>query len=166
MDSRRFVRYRPEMTRDRQNELPESGLASERLQIALIRLNLKSAWRFAVVGLLQNATSYCLLLLLISLGWPAWRAVLLLSPIAMTVSFIANRNWTFQDSKKTGGQFRKYVITCALSYAGAVSFTWLQESIGVSSWLAALVTTGTAAGVSYLILNFLVFPSSQPSVHQ
>jgi len=143
--------------------LPQTEL-TKRLRTALHAMNVKSAFRYAIVGLLQNGISYSLLLFLILLGWQAWQAVLVLSPIAMVFSFFANRTWTFGSSDKKPGQFKKYMITCALSYLGSVCFTWVQEAIGIPSWAAALTTTGVVAVAVYLVLNSLIFPSRQPNM--
>jgi len=138
--------------------IPQTVLPT-RLATLLRNFSLKSACRYAVVGLLQNGISYCFLLLLISFGWLAWQAILVLTPIAMIVSYLANRSWTFEGSGKNPRQFIKYVATYAVSYLGAVSLTWAQEAAGVSSWAAALITTVTAAFALFLVLNFWIFPN-------
>jgi putative flippase GtrA len=114
------------------------------------------AFRFGIVGLAQNATCYALTLVLVWAGLAAWQAVLLVNPIAVAVTFFVHRGWSFSDTGAKG-QWWKYAVTYVLAYIYAVLFTWAQESVGIPSWLAIVVTTITAAGAIYVSLRLFVF---------
>ena len=128
-----------------------------RLRTAVNAFDLKAALRYAIIGATQNGLSYCVTLLLISFGWQAWQAVLILTPPSIAISFLLNRKWSFAASTHVPGQFRRYIFAYAIAYVCAVAFTWLQEKLGVPSWLAALVTVGVSAAGLYCALNFWVF---------
>ena len=121
------------------------------------KMNIRAACRYAFIGMVQNGLSYCITLLLIAIGWHAWEAVLVLTPPAIVLTFLLNKNWSFQSSRPRSGQFGKYVAVYAMSYVFAVALTWALEHAGVPSWLAALLTTGTAAVGVYCLLNFWIF---------
>lgn len=119
--------------------------------------------RYAVVGLAQNAACYVFFLFLIWHGWYAWQASAVFTPLAIAATFLANRSWTFSQQSRQAGQFQRYIAVYALAYVFTVGFSWLQESIGVPSWLAALFSIVVTAGGIYLALNFWVFHSRASS---
>jgi len=121
--------------------------------------------RFGIVGLAQNATCYGLTLMLIWAGWTAWQAVLVLNPLAVALTFFINRSWSFSGTAKIRGQGWRYAIVYAFAYLYAVVFTWAQETAGVASWLAVIITTATSAIAIYISLRLFVFrdlPEAQP----
>ncbi|HEX2841188.1 GtrA family protein [Hyphomicrobium sp.] len=127
------------------------------------RLNPRAMLRYAVVGVAQNAACYVVFLFLIWHGWTAWQASAAFTPLAIAVTFIANRSWTFSQQSRQDGQFQRYIIVYAFAYVFTVGFSWLQEFIGVPSWLAALFSIIVTAGGIYLALNFWVFHSHTPA---
>jgi putative flippase GtrA len=120
-----------------------------------------SLLRYGIAGLVQNGIFYLCALLLVAFGWQAWQAMLVLNPLAVIVSFIANLYWSFNQRRRTSGQFWRYIVLYAVTYVMAVSFTWWLELLGVASWLAALATIGLAAIGLYLALNFWIFRAAQ-----
>lgn len=113
--------------------------------------------RYAAIGLAQNAVFYSLALILISVGFAAWHATAILFPVAVALSFLANRAWSFADRKRAPAEFRKYILVYAIAYPAAVAMTWAQERVGVPSWLASLITLIVAAIGIFLVLNRWVF---------
>lgn len=117
--------------------------------------------KYAVVGGTQNALFYGLSLGLIWLKFAAWQALALLYPLAVTVSFLANRSWSFGNRGRSRRQFRNYVLIYIIAYPLSIFFTWLQERLGVASWLASLVTMVVSACVIFLTLNYWVFSKTE-----
>jgi len=113
--------------------------------------------RYIVVGGAQNALIYGIGLGLLWLNFAAWQALALLYPLAVTVSFLANRSWSFGSRRKYRRQFRNYVLIYVVAYPPSIFLTWLQERLGVSSWLASLVTMVVAASAIFFALNYWVF---------
>jgi putative flippase GtrA len=113
--------------------------------------------RYVAVGVTQNGLFYAAILVLIWLGMKAWQATIILYPIAAVISFAANRAWSFADRARHGTQFRKYVFLYVAVYPCAVALNWVQEHVGVPSWLASLATLLAAAGGMFLALNYWVF---------
>src|SRR4029078_7863031 len=99
-----------------------------------------SLMRYGVVGIVLNALFYGFALVLLYLHFAAWQATLMLYPVAVVLSFIANRLWSFAGRKRTRTEFQKYLLVYAVTSPIAVSLTWAQERAGVPSWLASLTT--------------------------
>ncbi len=116
--------------------------------------------RYVVVGLAQNAVAYSLALALIMDGLKAWQAAAIIYPLAVVVTFTLNKAWTFaaRDSR-----FGRYVFVYAAAYPATLALNAAQESSGVPSWTAALITTVLSAMGIFLALHQWVFrPSRQP----
>lgn len=123
-------------------------------------------WRYAIVGIAQNAFFYSVGVLLLALGWAAWQSVAVTYPIATVVSFTANRSWTFRASK-TRGQFSKYVLLYGGTYPVSVGLTWVLEHEGISRWLATLITMAVVLLVFFIALRNWVFatPAAPRETH-
>lgn len=113
--------------------------------------------RYAVVGVGQNAFFYGLMLAAVSVNFRAWQAILIVYPIAVASSFVANRLWSFAGRKRTPREFQKYLLVYAIVYPAAVVLTLVQEQAGVPSWLASLITLSAAAIGIFLALKYWVF---------
>lgn len=118
--------------------------------------------RYGIVGVAQNGGFYLVALLLIALGWQAWQVVLVLNPIAVMLTFLLNRSWSFAGRTRAKGQFWRYVAVYGLAYPFAVGFTWVLEHLGVTSWLAVLINVFVCAVGIYAALNIWVFGKSMP----
>src|SRR5215831_2893242 len=121
------------------------------------RSDLGALLRYAVVGVAQNAAFYGLALVLIYSGLAAWQATAILFPIAVAISFLLNRSWSFAGRKRTSAEFRKYFLVYATAYPATIVITWAQERAGVPSWLASLITLVISAILIFLVLNLWVF---------
>jgi putative flippase GtrA len=119
--------------------------------------DVRALLRYGVVGVAQNGLVYAFALGLIWAGLKAWQAALILYPLATAVSFAANRGWSFGDRAREPAQLRKYVFLYVAVYPCAVALNWVQEHMGVPSWLASLVTLIAGAVGMFLALNFWVF---------
>jgi len=91
--------------------------------------------------------------------------VLLLYPISVTVSFLANRAWSFGGRPFAKAQFARYVLVYCLTWPLSVALTWGQERLGVPAWFAALGTMAILVVGLFLLLNYWVF-RAQPGAAQ
>jgi putative flippase GtrA len=128
-----------------------------RLGLLLANLNPGAFIRYAIIGVLQNAAFYSVLLVLISFGWYAWQALIVVTPIATAVTFWANRAWTFSGRARNKGQILRYLLVYLLNYIFSIFLALAQETLGVPSWLASLNIVILAVISIYLALNFWVF---------
>jgi putative flippase GtrA len=119
--------------------------------------NLVSLQRYVLVGLTQNGLFYGALLLLLWCGLRAWQATVMLYPGAVLISFLVNRRWSFAGRKMSGGQLHRYIIVYVAAYFTAIFLNWTQEKVGITSWLAGLITMAIMAGVLFAALNWWVF---------
>ena len=119
--------------------------------------SLVSLQRYVLVGLTQNGLFYGALLLLLWCGLRAWQATIILYPVAVLISFLINRHWSFAGRKMSGGQLHRYIIVYAAAYFSTIFLNWAQEKMGVPSWLAGLITMAIMVGVIFAALNWWVF---------
>lgn len=113
--------------------------------------------RYAVVGLSQNAASYLAFLLLTYSGLRGWQAMAILYPLAVCITFLVNRSWSFATKERSTGQFLRYISVYVGAYPISIGFLWALEFAGTPSWLAGLMTIGATAVLIFLGLNFWVF---------
>lgn len=113
--------------------------------------------RYVVIGLSQNAFFYVAGLVLIRFGLSGGSAIAVLYPVATTVSFVANRRWSFGQRRRTPAALGRYVAVYVLAYPAAILLTRTQEMFGVPAWLALLATMGVLLFAIFAALNLWVF---------
>lgn len=113
--------------------------------------------RFGLVGLAQNAVSYLIILMLIGLGLAAWQAVSIVYPIAVAASFLGNRYWVFTDRKQSRATTFRYGLLYAVAYPVSMLLSYGLVLMGLSDWLAGLLTIVFLAVAVYSALNLWVF---------
>jgi len=122
--------------------------------------------RYAVVGVTNNLGFYGLTLVLLYLRFTAWQATAILFPVAVALSFLLNRSWSFTGRTRAPAEFRKYLVVYTVAYPVAITMTWAQERVGVPSWLASLATLAVAAVGIFLALDGWVFrKASTDEIH-
>lgn len=121
------------------------------------RYELGAFIRYGVVGVGQNALSYGCLLLLLTLGWPAWTATALIYPVAVLVSFIINRAWSFGERQRSRGELVRYIAVYVMIYPLAVAAVWAMEHAGLPGWLASAIAMVAAAVGAFVLMNYWVF---------
>lgn len=118
---------------------------------------LRALIRYGAVGVAQNLATYAIMLGFIWAGLKAWQVTALLYPIATTISFVANRSWSFEDRARRRGDFFRYVGVYIAVYPAAIALNWVQESMGIPSWMASLITLIIGAIMIFFALNYWVF---------
>jgi putative flippase GtrA len=123
--------------------------------------SLVSLLRYVLVGLTQNGLFYIAMLLLLWCGLRAWQATIILYPVAVLISFLINRRWSFAGRKMSGEQLHRYVFVYVAAYFSTIFLNWAQEKAGVPAWLAVLITMAIMVGVIFAALNWWVFRERQ-----
>jgi putative flippase GtrA len=115
--------------------------------------------RYGMVGIALNGFFYCLGLILVHFGWPAWLIILVTNPIAVLVGFLGHRYFSFSDRSRSVSRatLPRYAFVYVVAYLCGMSSAYCLEQLGVTSWLALLLTIGASAVALYLALNFWVF---------
>jgi putative flippase GtrA len=115
--------------------------------------------RYGLVGLVQNGLMYLVGLGLIALGAKGWQATAATYPVAVLISFVLNRGWTFSDRVRDRSQILRYILVYAAVYFLSVATVWTLELI-FPAWLALLLAIPVGALAIYVGLNLWVFPNA------
>jgi putative flippase GtrA len=115
---------------------------------------LAEAVRFGTVGLLQNGLNVGTFAFATELGMHYRPAAVVAGVLALVVSFLLNRHWTFMGhATPAGRQAVRYVLVFAGAVAlGVVLLTFFVEVTGIGEVLAQIV-----APVSFLVQRTWVF---------
>ena len=122
----------------------------------------KQPVRFGLVGILNTAVDYFLFLILVGLiGLPALSNVISYSCGAL-VSYILNRNWTFQQAGSEQSHSKAIFKFALLTLAMVVLSTSVTVTCAsfMSLPLAKFVSVCAVAIVSFLGMKFVVFRTS------
>lgn len=121
------------------------------------RFDFRALIRYGVVGVGQNLASYAVILVLLTLGVQAWQAMVVLYPVAVLVTFLINRGWSFQGRDRHPAQLARYVIVYVVSYPLAVAMVWALERGGTPGWAASAIAIVAAAIWMFGLMNLWVF---------
>ncbi len=118
------------------------------------------ASRFAVVGVINTIVDYALFNALYYL----FDAALLVAhvtgaSVAVVVSFLLNRNWTFADSKHDTdwrGQFLRHILTAGSAVAISSVAIWLAYFV-LPAYLAKLAAVGVSFAWNFTLSRLWVF---------
>ena len=118
---------------------------------------------YVVVGLISNFIAYLGYLCLIWFGWHYLSAMVFVFLTAISISFVANRKWTFNTNRKTEKSnivIGRYLACNAAALAfNAVVLTVLVESTDVTREIAQLILMPIVAVILFLLQRFWVFKS-------
>lgn len=117
--------------------------------------------KYGVVGLINNATSFCCAMALVHLGLAGWMALGIIFPTATVITYVANRFWSFNTKNTEPGSFKRYCITYGIAVPLSLAVTYALENRLGNSWLAIIITMAIFPAAIYLIMNFFVFPASR-----
>jgi putative flippase GtrA len=117
------------------------------------------AVRFGTVGLLQNGLNVATFALLAELGMHYRPAAVLAALLALLVSFLLNRRWTFLGrATPVGAQAVRYVLVFAAAVAlGVVLLTLFVEAAGAAEVPAQVAAIVIVAPLSFLVQRTWVF---------
>jgi putative flippase GtrA len=117
------------------------------------------AVRFGTVGLFQNGLNVATFALVTELGMHYRPAAVLAGLLALLVSFLLNRRWTFLGrATPVGGQAVRYVLVFGAAVAlGVVLLTLLVEAAGVAEVPGQIAAILIVAPLSFLVQRSWVF---------
>lgn len=117
------------------------------------------AVRFGTVGVLQNGLNVATFALATGLGMHYRPAAILAAVLALVVSFLLNRHWTFMgNTTPVGRQGIRYLLVFAGAVAlGVVLLTFFVEVTGIPEVPAQVAAILIVAPVSFLVQRTWVF---------
>jgi putative flippase GtrA len=116
--------------------------------------------RYAVVGLVSNASGYAVYLLVTWLGVAPMVAMSLLYFAGAMIGFVGNRKWTFAHQGKVFRSLVRYWITHVLGYALNLTMLYVFASrLGYPHQWVQAVAVFVVAGFLFVMLRLFVFPS-------
>lgn len=123
--------------------------------------------RFAVVGVFQNAVNVATFAVVVAQDVPYRVAAVLAAAVALAVSFLLNRSWTFASaaSGHIGGQALRFSVTFVTAVAaGLLLLSAGVELVGLAPIVAQIVAIAIVAPLSFLVTRAWVFraASSDP----
>ena len=113
--------------------------------------------RYAVVGAAQNGVMLGAMMLLQINGLAVWQAVGICYPVAICLSFLANRLWSFSSRPRRKGQFLAYAAVYVTAYPFAMGVALLGEAVELGPLLSAIASIVASAAFIFLALSFWVF---------
>lgn len=121
--------------------------------------------RYGVVGIISNASSYLLFLLITHYGLEPKLAMTLLYLLGLIISFVGNRNWTFSHK---GGLLKagsKYLLAHACGYLINLSILLiLVDRFGFAyQWVQALAIVIVAVFL-FIISKYFVFGDNPENI--
>jgi len=125
-------------------------------------MHIKRLLKYILVGLGTNGLLYAASLVLVFLGISAPGAMAMVFPVGVLISFLFNRNWTFQMAGQKKSFFARYALIYGLVFILSPGGVYILELGGASSAVALFLMTGLNAVVLFILLNVWVFrPASK-----
>lgn len=122
------------------------------------RQTLLQLFRYAIVGVAQNGVGYGIYIFFTWLGADPKLVVAISYPIAMLVSFLGNRTYTFSFSGAYAAPALKFIFAHVCSYAINLLMLWIFVDIyGYPHQLVQLAAIFVCALFLFLMLKFFVF---------
>ena len=119
-----------------------------------------SLTRYAVVGVLTNALGYLAYLLITALGVGPKTAMTALYLIAVLISYVGNRQWSFADRGSVPASFARYLAVHVGGYL--LNFTLLLvfvDQLGLPHQLVQAAAIGIVALFLFTAFRLFVFNS-------
>ncbi len=114
--------------------------------------------RYGIVGVAQNAVGYGIYLFCTWLGADPKLVVGVSYPLAMLVSFLGNKKYTFAHKGGTAGAGGRFLLAHACSYGINLGMLYLcVDRFGYPHQLVQLAAIFVCAAFLFLTLKFYVF---------
>lgn len=115
--------------------------------------------RYALVGVVSNASGYLVYLLLTWLGAGPKSTMTLLYGVGAALGYWGNRQWAFSHRGKMWKSLGKYVLTHLAGYAinFAILFTLVDQRGYSHQWVQGIAVVVVAAFL-FVVFKFFVFP--------
>jgi putative flippase GtrA len=132
----------------------QSGHAADRL-----RDELASIVRFVLVGLLNTAIGYGVILLALVLGLGDYLANLTGFLFGVPAAYLLHRRWTFRAAtRRSTGEMALYAVCFTIAYAANLGVISAGRQAGYEeNALVQLAAIGVYAAILYVLTRLIVF---------
>lgn len=131
------------------------------LTLAHLPAPLMQLIRYGIVGVSQNAVGYGLYLLLTYMGLDPKLVVGVSYPIAMLVSFMGNKKYTFHHTGSTSRAGLRFIIAHACGYTINLALLyWCVDVYGMPHQLVQLAAIFIVAAFLFITLRLFVFKNT------
>lgn len=119
--------------------------------------------RYGAVGLLNTVVSLAVIALCLALGWGDYAANALGYAVGLTLSFFANRRFTFRLSGRPKfGEAKGFLFAFAIAYSLNLAIIWCGRSAGLAgNPLIHFAGMAIYSGAFYVAMGKLAFCSSE-----
>ncbi|MDD3364531.1 MAG: GtrA family protein [Syntrophomonas sp.] len=119
--------------------------------------------RFSTVGLGNTAVDFTAFFLLNLAGVPYLLAQVLSYSAGVVNSFIFNRTWTFQVTRKTNvTEITKFIILNGISLLASSSLLFILHNVNhLDLWIAKIAATGVGVAVNFIGSRLWVFAKNK-----
>ena len=115
--------------------------------------------RYGVVGIAHNSVGYLIYLFVTWLGADPKLVVSIFYPIGASISFYANRQWTFSHDGHITRSFSRFIIAHIGGYLlNIVLLYGFVDILEYPHQLIQAIAIFVVAGYLFLMLRFFVFP--------
>jgi len=115
--------------------------------------------RFLLSGAVNTAVGLALIYFGMWLGLGDVTANLVGYAVGITISFLLNRNWTFEHRGHLAIAALRFALAVATAYlANLVTMLAARDWLGLDSWLAQTLAVGPYTVILYLLSSHFVFP--------
>lgn len=122
-----------------------------------------AALRYSITGVLNTFVGFGVIALARgALGWSEYTANALGYAVGLCVGFVANRQWSFQDSGSPAVTFALYCLAFACCYLLNVGVLWF--ALNVLGWTGLLAQAAAIAAYSvtfFIACKTLVFTQAR-----
>ena len=124
-----------------------------------------ASWRFVVNGVVSNVTLYALYVLLVYLDVDYRVAATTTYVLGILWNYTVNRLWSWKSKAPVAGSLIRYVLLYGATYFVHIGLVViLVEAIGVTEYIAPLLSTAILIVPQLLILNSYVFRAKTDEV--
>ncbi|MGE9984081.1 GtrA family protein [Desulfovibrio sp. SGI.169] len=129
--------------------------------------SLRQLMRYGIVGVAQNAVGYGVYLFFTWLGADPKLVVGVSYPLAMLVSFLGNKKYTFDHKGGAAGAGGRFLLAHACSYGINLGMLYVcVDRFGYPHQLVQLAAIFVCAVFLFLALKFYVFATRPASARQ
>ena len=124
----------------------------------LVSPALRQAVRYGVVGLSHNSVGYLVYLFITSLGVDPKVVVSIGYPLGATISYFANKEWSFSYERRFGSSFLRYIISYFFAYVINLGLLYFfVDALGYPHELVQVLAIFSVALFLFLALRYFVF---------
>ena len=119
--------------------------------------------RYVIVGLISNLSAFAIYLLITYLGVGHKTAMSLLYVVGAVVSYVGNRNWSFEHKGKVTTSLPRYAIAHLFGYLiDLMLLAVFVDQFGYPHQLVQLCAVVVVAFYLFFMFRYFVFP--QPAL--